>query len=225
MSPAPFPFDRDEAVKHLRAKDARLRRLIDRVGPFTLELDGAASTFAALGEAIIYQQLAGAAALAIYKRVTESFGKRTFPSPREIASAPTLQLRRAGLSRSKTVALKDLAAKTIDGTVPSRAKLHRMGDVEIVERITHVHGIGPWTVEMMLMFQLGRPDVLPATDFGVQTGFQLTYRKEALPKPKELLAFGERWRPFRSVASWYMWRAVHLHRQRKNPERKSANRA
>jgi DNA-3-methyladenine glycosylase II len=123
-------------------------------------------------------------------------------------------LRAAGLSGAKLAALQDLAAKTLDGTVPTLAKLRRMNDEEIIEHLTKVRGIGRWTVEMLLMSRLGRPDVLPVGDFAVRKGFQLTYNLEEMPKPKALAEYGERWRPFRSVASWYMWQAVDLHRQK-----------
>jgi DNA-3-methyladenine glycosylase II len=123
-------------------------------------------------------------------------------------------LRAAGLSAAKLAALKDLAAKTLDGTVPTLPRLRRMEDEQIIEHLTEVRGIGRWTVEMLLMSRLGRPDVLPVGDFAVRKGFQLTYDLEEMPKPKALTEYGERWRPFRSVASWYMWEAVGLHRQK-----------
>jgi DNA-3-methyladenine glycosylase II len=130
--------------------------------------------------------------------------------PEDILGAPEEALRGAGLSGAKLAALKDLAAKTADGTVPTLARLRGMADEEIVERLTQVRGIGRWTVEMLLMFRLGRPDVLPVGDFAVRKGFALAYGLDESPKPKELLEYGERWRPYRSVASWYMWRAAEL---------------
>ncbi len=135
---------------------------------------------------------------------------------------PEKKLRGAGLSQNKMLAVKDLAAKTLDGTVPPLAKLKKMPDEEILERLLQVRGIGPWTVEMLLIFRLGRPDVLPVSDYGVRKGFMLTYRKPDLPTPKELLAHGERWRPYRSIASWYMWRAVDLCRNRSPTVRPSS---
>jgi 3-methyladenine DNA glycosylase/8-oxoguanine DNA glycosylase len=124
------------------------------------------------------------------------------------------ELRGAGVSRPKILALRDLARRTLDGTVPGVAELRRLGDEEIVERLVPVRGIGRWTVEMLLIFRLGRPDVLPVADYGVRHGFKLTYRKRALPTPKELVRHGERWRPFRTAASWYLWRAVDLTRKK-----------
>jgi DNA-3-methyladenine glycosylase II len=132
------------------------------------------------------------------------------PKPQELLDTPDTQLRAAGLSGNKTAALKDLAAKALDGIVPTHKEIHGLPDSEIIERLTQIRGIGPWTVEMMLMFQLGRADVLPVTDYGVRSGFALTYGLKDLPSPKELLAHGERWRPYRSVASWYLWRAADL---------------
>lgn len=163
--------------------------------------------FESLARNIIYQQLHGNAAAAIHQRVRDLFGKRTRLTPREILNAPEELLRGAGLSRAKTAAIKDLAAKTLDGTVPTLARLSRMADEEIIERLTTVRGIGRWTVEMLLIFRLGRPDVLPVGDFAVRKGFMHVYGLQEQPKPGELLLHGERWRPFRSVASWYLWRA------------------
>ena len=130
--------------------------------------------------------------------------------PRAMLETDDARLRAAGLSRGKTEALKDLAAKTLDGTVPTIRELHRLGDEEIVERLTAVRGIGRWTVEMMLIFRLGRPDVMPATDYGVRKGYARVFRKRKLPEPKAFLARSERWRPFRTMASWYLWRANEL---------------
>jgi DNA-3-methyladenine glycosylase II len=165
--------------------------------------------FEALARNIIYQQLHGKAAAAIHLRVLALFGKKRL-APQDILQASEESLLGAGLSRAKLAALKDLAAKTLDGTVPTLARLRRMPDEEIIERLTQVRGIGRWTVEMLLIFRLGRPDVLPVGDFAVRKGFSLVYGIKELPKPKELIQYGERWRPFRSVASWYMWRATEL---------------
>ena len=119
-------------------------------------------------------------------------------------------MRSAGLSRAKMLAIRDLAAKALDGTVPTAKEAHRMSDEELIERLDTVRGIGRWTVEMLLLFRLGRPDVLPVDDYGVRKGFAKIHKLTELPKPKELLAYGERWRPYRSVASWYMWRAAEM---------------
>jgi DNA-3-methyladenine glycosylase II len=212
-----LPFDPAEAVEHLRAGDAKLGALIDCVGAFTLRLDPLPSPFESLLEAILYQQLHGKAAATIHRRVREYFGGD--PAPQLLLDTPDDVLRAAGVSGNKVRALKDLAARTLDGTVPSHAAIRKMSDAEIVERLTAVRGIGPWTVEMLLIFRMGRPDVFPVTDYGVRKGFALTFQRlpktralEAadLPKPDVLLKRGKRWAPFRSVASWYLWRACDL---------------
>jgi len=159
-------------------------------------------------QSIAYQQLSGKAAATIFGRVRALYPKRKWFSPELVIATPDERFRAAGLSRSKTIALKDLAAKTIDGTVPTRAALDRMSDKEIIARLTTVRGVGRWTVEMLLLFNLGRLDVWPVDDYGVRKGYAKTFRKKELPKPKELDAIGERWRPYRSVAAWYFWRAL-----------------
>jgi DNA-3-methyladenine glycosylase II len=212
-----LPFDPEEALAHLRSRDPKLGALIDRVGPFALRLDGLPSPFESLLESILYQQLHGKAAASIHRRVREYYGGD--PSPQALIDTSDEVLRAAGVSGNKTKALKDLAAKTLDGTVPSHAAIGKMSDADIVERLTEVRGIGPWTVEMHLIFRMGRPDVLPVTDYGVRKGYALTFQRlpksrplEAsdLPKPDVVFKRGLRWAPFRSVASWYLWRACDL---------------
>jgi len=212
-----LPFDPDDALEHLRKRDAKLGALIERAGPFTLRLDQAPSPFESLLESILYQQLHGKAAATIHRRVREFFGGD--PTPEQLVAVPDEPLRAAGVSGNKIKALRDLAARTIDGTVPSHAAIKKMSDADIVERLTEVRGIGPWTVEMLLIFRMGRPDVLPVTDYGVRKGYALTFQRlpksraiEAsdLPKPDVLFKRGLRWAPFRSVASWYLWRACDL---------------
>ncbi len=202
---AKLGFDTDAAVAHLRASDRKLAAAIDTVGPCALKLDHAETTFAALAQSIAYQQLTGKAAATIFARVGAAC--RPF-TPEQMIATSDAALRTAGLSGSKLLALKDLARKSIDGTVPHLGDLHTLSDDEIVERLTAVRGIGRWTVEMLLIFRLGRPDVLPVDDYGVRKGFAKIYRKRDLPKPKDLEKFGERWRPYRSVASWYLWRIL-----------------
>ncbi len=204
-----FCYDPEEAVRHLRAADPVLARLMKRAGPFAMQIRKLHDPFEALARNIVFQQLHGKAAAAIHARVVALFGGEKL-RPEGIIAAPDERLRGAGLSAAKTAALRDLAAKTIDGTVPTLARMRRMTDEEVVERLTQVRGIGRWTVEMLLMFRLGRPDVLPVGDFAVRKGFALAYGLAESPKPKELTEYGERWRPYRSVASWYMWRAVEL---------------
>ena len=214
-----LPFDADEALAHLRACDAKLAALIDRAGPFALRLGAAPSPFESLLESILYQQLNGKAAATIHGRVREIYGGD--PAPQALLDTPDERLRAAGVSGNKIKALRDLAAKTLDGTVPSHRAILKMPDADIVERLTAVRGIGPWTVEMLLIFRVGRPDVLPVTDYGVRKGYALTFMRlpksralEAadLPKPDVVFRRGRRWAPFRSVASWYLWRACDLAR-------------
>jgi DNA-3-methyladenine glycosylase II len=208
-------YDSALALSALAAADPKLGSLIQRVGPFTLKLKSQHSPFEALLESIIYQQLHGKAAAAILKRLLTAFGE-LHPAPELLLQAPDDMLRACGLSAGKTKALRDLAAKTLDGTVPTLTAIRRMSDQEIIERLTAVRGVGTWTVQMLLIFRLGRPDVLPVTDYGVRKGFALTFLR--LPKSKpfdaSMLATidqierrAEKWRPWRSVASWYMWRA------------------
>jgi len=166
------------------------------------------SLFAALMEAIVYQQLSGAAAETILRRVVALYRPRRFPRPQDILDTPVERLRGAGLSAAKTLALRDLAARTLDGTVPPMARVRRMSDEEIIERLTLVRGVGRWTVEMLLLFRLGRPDVLPLGDLGVRKGFARAFNRRGLSDPRVLSRRAERWRPYRSVASWYLWRAL-----------------
>ncbi|HYU14556.1 MAG TPA: methylated-DNA--[protein]-cysteine S-methyltransferase [Candidatus Acidoferrum sp.] len=202
-------FDPAAALEHLRASDPGLARLFDAVGRFRMQLDAAPSTFVALAEAIVYQQLTGRAAATIFARVCALFPRpHEGPTAEQVVRASDRKLRAAGLSGSKVLSLKDLAQKTRAGEIPSLAELRSMEDEAIVERLTRVRGIGRWTVEMLLIFRLGRPDVLPVDDLGIRKGFAIAFRKRDLPGPRELEKRGERWRPYRTVASWYLWRAL-----------------
>ena len=203
-------YDPAAAKRHLRRADPILGDIMRRSVPFALRPRATQSLFGALMESIVYQQLSGKAAATILERTRRLFLPKRFPTPQDILDAPDARLRSAGLSGNKTAALKDLARHTIDGTVPSLARVRRMPDEEIIERLTTVRGIGVWTVEMLLIFRLGRPDVLPVGDLGVRKGFSLAYGLERMPTPKELAAHAECWRPFRTVGSWYMWRAIEL---------------
>jgi DNA-3-methyladenine glycosylase II len=194
--------------EHLAATDPRFAALIARSRRYDVKPNGLVRPFDALAESIAYQQLSGKAAATIWGRVRALYPKRKFLDPKMVLKTPDRKLRAAGLSRSKVAALKDLAAKTIDGTVPSSRVLARMGDEEIIERLIQVRGIGRWTVEMLLLFDLGRPDVWPVHDYGVQKGFAKTFGKRKLPTPKQLLKHGKRFAPHRSVAAWYFWRAL-----------------
>ena len=203
-------YDPDIAVAALTAADPRLAALIQRAGPFTLQPQKLHSPFDALLRAIVYQQLSGKAAATIHARLLACFPQARGPKPADIVAAPEALLRGAGMSRAKVAAVKDLAAKTLDGTVPTLGRLRKMDDAEVHARLVQVRGIGPWTIEMLQIFRLGRPDILPVSDLGVRKGYMLAYRKKELPTARHLIKHGERWRPYRSVASWYLWRAVDL---------------
>jgi DNA-3-methyladenine glycosylase II len=209
-SSIPLPFDHVEARAHLSRIDKRLAGLMERVGAFQFKLDECDSVYESLLEAIMHQSIAGKAAQAIFRRIKALGTNGNCPTPEELLGVPTRTLRKCGLSNAKVAAVRDLAQKTIDGVVPALEQAQKMSDQELVDRLISVRGIGTWTVEMFLIFRLGRPDVLPIHDYGVQKGYALTYRKRKIPRPQELLKFGERWRPYRTVASWYMWRAVQL---------------
>ncbi len=205
-----LPFDHVKAHAHLSTIDKRLARLIERVGEFQFKLDECDSVYESLLEAITHQSIAGTAARVIFARIVALGTNGKCPTPQELLRVRKPKLRQVGLSFAKIAAVRDLAQKTIDGVVPTIETAETMSDEELVERLISVRGIGAWTVEMFLIFRLGRPDVLPIHDYGVQKGFALTYGKKNIPRPRELAAFGEKWRPFRTVASWYMWRAVGL---------------
>lgn len=186
-----------------------LARVIDAVGPLRIERKTTPSLFGALAEAIVYQQLNGKAAATIHARVCALFPRATEgPGPAHILRASDEKLRGAGLSAAKLLALKDLARKAKDGAIPTLEEAHGMDDTALIESLTAVRGIGNWTVQMLLMFRLGRPDVLPVDDYGIRKGFQIAYRKRALPAPKDIAKHGARWAPHRSAASWYLWRAA-----------------
>lgn len=206
----PLPFDPRAALDRLRKADRKLGTVIEAVGPFRLRLERRAEPFEALAQAIVHQQLTGRAAGIILARLRALSGGDRFLSPREVLELPDEAFRAAGLSRPKTAALRDLAARALDGTVPCGAELEAMADDDIVARLTAVRGIGRWTVEMLLIFNLGRPDVLPVADYGLRKGFMRAFGTRDLPKPGQVAARGERWRPYRSVASWYLWRASEL---------------
>lgn len=206
-----LPYDGEAARRHLGAVDRVLGAHVERVGAFALRLKRSEGTFAALAESIVYQQLNGGAAATIFGRLRALFPRGRL-DPRALLAMSDGALRAVGLSRAKAAALRDLAARTEGGQVPTLARLRRMDDEAIVERLTEVRGIGRWTVEMLLIFRLGRPDVLPVGDYGIKKGYARVFRREkqegALPTPADLARHGERWRPFRSAASWYLWRAT-----------------
>ena len=192
-----------------------MRRLIRAHGPCDIKPRARLHPFQSLAQAIAHQQLNGTAATTILSRFIKLFPGRRFPRPEDLATVDDDAIRTAGFSRAKIAALRDLAAKALDGTVPSSRNITRLGDAEIIERLTAVRGVGQWTVEMLLIFKLGRPDVLPVDDFGVRSGFRHAYGLAEMPKPKELLEFGERWRPHRTTAAWYLWRAADKSKEKK----------
>lgn len=196
-----------EGVRHL-SRDARFAALIARVGRPRLGIQRQRSPYEALVRAIAHQQLHGRAAEAILARFSALFPGDTFPDPAAVMATADTALRGCGFSAAKILAIRDICAKALDGTVPSRRQSQRLSDEALIERLTSIRGVGRWTVEMLLIFQLGRPDVLPADDFGVRNGFRRAYGLPEMPKPKELLAYGARWAPYRTTAAWYLWRAA-----------------
>lgn len=214
MAKTHYPVDTEHVMRELSRRDPKLAKVIRHVGAFPTEKQKPQPPFESLMRSIVYQQLAGKAAATIFGRV-KALGAGEFPTPEEILAMGDDRLRGAGLSRQKIAAVKDLAAKTLDGTVPELAVLRRMEQEKILERLTAVRGIGEWSVQMFLMFRLGHPDVLPIHDLGIQKGFQIVYGKRKTPKPKMILEFGELWRPYRSIASWYLWRAVDVAKSEK----------
>jgi DNA-3-methyladenine glycosylase II len=193
------------AVQHLRQCDPRLAGWIDRIGVLQFPTPPAREPYVALLEIIAHQQLAGAAARAIWARVLGLF-EDGVPNPKRLVKMTEEHLRTAGLSRSKALAMKEICTRVNAGTIPSAALIGQLSDTEIFERLIEVRGVGSWTVDMLMMFTLCRPDIMPVTDYGVRKGFQVLYRKRALPTPKQLLKLTEKWRPHRSVAALYLWR-------------------
>ena len=203
-------YDPALACRHLADSDPTLGELIARVGPYRLRPQPTQSLFAAIARAIVYQQLSGSAAATILGRVRALYAPKRFPTPRDLLATPPERLRAAGLSAAKTAALRDLAARSLDRTVPAMARVRLMTDEEIVERLIQVRGVGRWTAEMLLMFRLGRADVLPVSDLGIRKGFALTFGTRRLPAAVTIERRAERWRPYRSVACWYLWRALEM---------------
>lgn len=197
-----------EAHKHLSSRDPVMRLLIKEHGLCELVPETRRPPFQSLVQAVAHQQLHGAAANTILTRFKKLFPGRKFPRPEDLAGVTDKQIRAAGFSFAKIKAIRDIAEKTLSGVIPSPREIVKLSDDEIIERLTQVRGVGRWTVEMLLIFQLGRYDVLPVHDFGVRTGFRHAYKKRSLPAPKEILAHGEIWRPHRTTASWYLWCAA-----------------
>jgi DNA-3-methyladenine glycosylase II len=212
------------SIRHLKRVDPVLAVIIERVGPCRLEPRREGTHFDALVRSIIYQQLSGKAAGTIHARLKGLYGDRN-PTPAELLATPDEQLRAAGLSRQKLSYLKDLAAKVEGGVVPLAAEvIDHLGDEEIIERLVQVKGIGRWTVQMFLMFRLGRRDVLPDLDLGIQNAIRRAYRMRKQPGPKDVLRIGSKWRPHASVASWYLWRFLEAGRNESASTKRSARR-
>jgi DNA-3-methyladenine glycosylase II len=196
------------AIKHLSAADPVMRKLIREIGACELEPETRRAPFQSLVLAVAHQQLHANAAKNILGRFKKLFPGRKFPKPEDLAKVTDEQIRACGFSFAKIKSIRDIAEKTLSGGVPTSRAIVKLSDDEIIARLTEVRGVGRWTVEMLLIFQLGREDVLPADDFGVRSGFRVAYKKREMPKPKELLAFGEKWKPHRTTAAWYLWRAA-----------------
>jgi DNA-3-methyladenine glycosylase II len=203
------------ALKHLSAVDPVMRKLIREIGPCKLGHEPSRPPFQSLVLAVAHQQLNGTAANTILTRFKKLFPGRKFPRPEDLANVTDEQIRAAGFSFAKIKAIRDIAEKTLSGVVPTSRQIVKLSDDEIIARLTEVRGVGRWTVEMLLIFQLGRENVLPADDFGVRNGFRVAYKKREMPKPKELLKFGERWRPHATTAAWYLWRAADAAKKKK----------
>ncbi len=204
-------------LRHFKINDEVLASIASLSGQYALRAGGKDSAFEVLAQSIASQQISGAVARKILERLVALHG--TFPSPTQLAAATPEQLRSVGFSFAKIAALHDLAAHCLDGRLPDDATLAAMDDEEVIERCIAVRGIGRWTAQMLLMFHFGRQDVMPVDDFGVRKGFQLAYGLKGMPKPKALLAYAERWKPYRSAGAWYMWRAIELHKEGKLPKR------
>jgi len=211
-----------QPIQHLSSVDPVMHGLIQTIGPFALKPKIHCSPFESLARAIAYQQLHDKAAASILNRFLALFPGRRFPRPEELLAVNARAIRRSGFSQAKVLALRDLAAKVLDGTVPSRRVIQTLDDDAIIERLIEVRGVGRWTAEMLLIFQLGRPDVLPVDDFGVRNGFRIAYGRRTMPTPKQVRRFGERWKPHRTAAAWYLWRAADRARNEKPAPRVNA---
>ena len=203
------------ALKHLSAVDPVMKKLIAEHGRCKLEHEPRRLPFQSLVQAVAHQQLNGTAANTILTQFKKLFPKSRFPKPEDLANVTDEQIRACGFSFSKIAAIRDIAEKTLSGVIPGSRQIVKLSDDEIVTRLTEVRGVGRWTVEMLLIFQLGRHDVLPADDFGVRTGFRVAYKKGGMPTTKELLAFGEKWRPHRTTAAWFLWCAADAAKKKK----------
>jgi DNA-3-methyladenine glycosylase II len=210
MTMTTYPFDATEGVTYLSGVDPAMAALIHAVGPFEARLRPALNPFEALSESIAYQQLSGKAAATIYGRYRQLLADPDNPDPEQVLALSDEAMRSAGLSRAKTAAIKDLATRTLEGTIPKADDLPALSDDDIIARFTVVRGIGPWSVKMYLMFRMGRPDVLPHTDLGIRKGIQRLDGGSELPAPRQVIERAMPWRPYRTLASWYLWRSLEL---------------
>jgi len=204
-----FGFAARSAVTHLRKADPVLAKVIDAIGPFAMQLKSSRSLFGALAEAIVYQQLSNKAAATIYGRIEALYPRaREGFTPAHILRTEDDALRGVGLSRAKVLALRDLAERVAARRLPTLDEAHLLEDTALIERLIEVRGIGRWSAEMFLMFRLGRPDVLPLGDYSLRKAYATAFRKRKLPSPEALAKAGEKWRPYRTVASWYLWETL-----------------
>ena len=200
-----------DAIRHLQRVDPIFRPVIRASKSLAFKPEPRRTPFESLVSAVAHQQLTGRVAQIILMRFRKLYPRRRFPSAEQVMDTPVRTLRSVGFSKAKAVAIRDIAKKSLDGTIPGSRVIAKLSDEEIIQRLTSARGVGPWTVQMLLIFKLGRPDVLPADDFGVRKGFMLLHGLPELPKPKQLLAYGERWRPHRTAAAWFLWRAVDVY--------------
>ena len=202
----PIPFGNAAALKHLR-QDPVLKAVIKRIGPCTLDVADR-EPYEALVRSIAHQQVHGKAAEAVLGRFVALFPDQPFPTPEQVSAASFEVLRGCGFSGSKITAIRDIAEKSAAGLVPTREAAQRLSDAELIERLVSLRGVGRWTVEMLLIFTLGRPDILPVDDFGVREGWKHAAGLDEQPKPKALAAIGQPWAPYRSTAAWYLWQVA-----------------
>jgi DNA-3-methyladenine glycosylase II len=206
----------EHALRHLR-RDKAFATLIRRVGPPRMGIERGRSPYEALMRAIAHQQLHGRAALAILARFEALYPADSFPAPQLVLASSEAEMRACGFSGAKVAAMRAICAAALDGTVPTRRSSARLSDETLIERLASIRGVGRWTVEMLLIFTLGRPDVLPVDDFGVRDGYRVLYKLDEAPKPKALAEIGQAWSPHRSIAAWYLWRASDEGKRAKQP--------
>jgi DNA-3-methyladenine glycosylase II len=212
-----------EAEQNLARLCKRFAAVVPKHEPYPTKFERASDPYRALVRAVTFQQLSGKAASTIHGRLLALYEGKDHPEPRDILATDETELRAAGLSRQKIAAIRDISQKRIEGVIPEAKALHKLSDDEIIERLTAARGVGRWTVEMYLMFTLGRPDILPVDDLGVRKGAEKLYRRSFTPK--ELAAYGERWAPHRSAAAWHLWRIADTLTPERSPVKKAKAKA